>query len=248
MCRGRRVHTAVLIAVAYMFVWLCVAGGTLRADDDDPTTIIFSGRDIWRNGAFAHGGFLIAPGGFERDGFMFKLLLGSGAYRYNAESLGEEVIGAEWAVQALPGWRIKRGDVELKFFFGPELQHHYLWPDDPANLLRGRSFGLRMAAELWYEPTAETVLIADASLSSTVTNHSARLAYGWWAFGDRLDGFYAGPETQYFGSDGYRQIRFGAHITSMKTAETEWSAAAGWAIDSEQRSSPYLRLGVMMRK
>ena len=42
---------------------------------------------------------------------------------------------------------IKRGDAELKVFMGPEIQSHYLWPDDPANRLRGYSYGLRVAAE-----------------------------------------------------------------------------------------------------
>jgi hypothetical protein len=34
----------------------------------------------------------------------------------------------------------------------------------------------------------------------------------------------------------------------MKTGETEWSAAAGWAGDSDQRSSPYVRLGILKRQ
>jgi hypothetical protein len=34
-----------------------------------------------------------------------------------------------------------------------------------------------------------------------------------------LDHFYSGPETQLYGSDGYRQWRLRLHITSMKTGE-----------------------------
>jgi hypothetical protein len=34
----------------------------------------------------------------------------------------------------------------------------------------------------------------------------------------------------------------------MKTGNYEWSAAAGWARDSDRRPSPYLRLGVMTRR
>ena len=210
----------------------------------------FHGRDLWRNGAFAYGGFLIAPGGFEQDGFMLKLLLSGGLYRYNAGSLGgEEVIGAEWLGQALPGFRIKRGNAEIKFFFGPEWQRHKLSPDDPDNRLRGQDFGLRMAGELWYEPTPATLIAGDVSLSSIATSHSARLAFGW-RVADSIfngDGFYIGPEAQYFGSDGYRQWRFGVHITSLKTEATEWSAAAGWARDSDGRASPYLRLNISTR-
>ena len=52
---------------------------------------------------------------------------------------------------------------------------------------------------------------------------------------------------QVYGGDGYRQARFGAHITSLKTGTHEWSAAFGWAFDSDRRDSPYVRLGFMQR-
>lgn len=60
---------------------LCAAAAH-AGDDEDATTILFSGRDIWRNGAFAYGGFLTAPGGFDDDGVMLKLLMSGGLYRY----------------------------------------------------------------------------------------------------------------------------------------------------------------------
>ena len=50
-----------------------------------------------------------------------------------------------------------------------------------------------------------------------------------------------------YGGDGYRQFRAGVHITSMKTGNTEWSAAVGWSIDSDQQSSPYVRLNLLQR-
>lgn len=246
VCR-RRVRAAVSIAAAFMVCRVCLSAGPSWADDDEAHVMSFNGRDIWRNGAFAYTGLLLAPGGFEQDGFMMKLLTSGGAYRYNAGSLGgEQVVGAEWLLQAMPGFRIKRGQAELKFFFGPEWQLHRLWPDDPGNSLRGRSFGLRMAGELWYEPSRQTLIAGDASLSSIATSQSARLAFGI-RVADAIfngDGFYVGPETQYFDADGYGQWRFGGHITSLKTDATEWSAAIGWAQDSDGRSSPYLRLNV----
>lgn len=210
--------------------------------------MLFSGRDIWRNGAFAHGGFIVAPSGLDQDGLLLKIMLSGGLYRYDAQNLGERVVGAEWLTQVLPGWRMKRGNVELKVFMGPEIQNHHLWPDDPANRLRGYSYGLRVAAEMWYEPTAETMIAADISLSSIATSNSARAAYGWRVLEEMLGGIYIGPELQYFGSAGYRHARLGLHITSVKTEDTEWSAAAGWARDSTGRSSPYVRLGVLRRR
>jgi hypothetical protein len=213
--------------------------GPARANDfDDPRIMLFSGRDIWRNGAFAHGGFIVAPSGLDQDGLLLKIMLSGGLYRYDAQNLGERVVGAEWLTQVLPGWRMKR----------PEIQNHHLWPDDPANRLRGYSYGLRVAAEMWYEPTAETMIAADISLSSIATSNSTRAAYGWRVLEEMLGGIYIGPELQYFGSAGYRHARLGLHITSVKTEDTEWSAAAGWARDSTGRSSPYVRLGVLRRR
>ena len=248
MGSGRRVRAAVITAAA--FVLYCVWGVTGQAqagDDEDARAILFSGRDLWRNGAFAYSGFVFAPGGLEQDGLLLKVLLSAGVYRYDAENLGERIIGVEWLAQVLPGWRIKRGDAEFKFFLGPELQNHHLSPDDPANRLRGHSFGLRAAAELWYETTPDTMVVADVSLSTIATSNSARIGFGWRVFENMLGGVYVGPEVQYFGSIGYRQLRLGAHITSMKTDDVEWSAAAGWADDSRGRVSPYLRLSVLKR-
>jgi hypothetical protein len=244
MGRGRRVCAAIAVAVAFLFCWLSgLPRRALAGEDDEAHVILFSGRDLWRNGVFLYGGLLVAPGGFEQDGLLLKLLYSGGAYRYNAGSLGgEEVDGVEVLGAAMPGWRIKRGPVEMKFFFGPEIQQHWLWPDDPANRLRGRQFGLRFATELCAEPTPSTMVAADASLSSIGSNYSGRVAFGWRMF----DAFYGGPETQVYGGAGYAQWRFGLHVTSLKTDDiTEWSAAAGWAIDSDRRSSPYVRLGLM---
>jgi Cellulose biosynthesis protein BcsS len=211
--------------------------------------MLFSGRDIWRNGAFAHGGFIIAPSGLDQDGLLLKVMFSGGLYRYDAQNLGgDRVVGAEWVTQVLPGWRIKRGDAELKVFMGPEIQSHYLWPDDPANRLRGYSYGLRVAAEVWYEPSTEMMIAGDVSLSSIATSNSARAAYGWRVLENMLGGIYIGPEIQYLGSIGYRHGRLGMHVTSIKTEDTEWSAAAGWARDSAGRSSPYVRLGILKRR
>ncbi len=247
MDRGWRIRAAALSAATVM---LCGFGSALRPalagdDEDEAHVILFSGRDLWRNGVFLYGGLLAAPSGFERDGLMFKLVYSSGLYRYNAGSLGgARVVGFEALGAVMPGFRIKRGPVEMKVFFGPELQYHYLSPNDPDNRLHGRQFGLRFAAELWAEPTDATMVAADVAFSTIVSNYSGRIAFGWKMF----DMFYAGPESQVYGGDGYAQWRFGAHVTSLKTGETtEWSAAGGLAIDTDRRASAYLRLGLLQR-
>ena len=241
-CR-RRVSAAVAAAA---FIACCVSllPWSACAGDDDGLAhfILFSGRDLWRNGVFAYGGLLWAPHGLEADGFMLKTLLSGGAYRYDSGSLGT-VYGGELKGQVMPGWHFKRGHFELMAFAGLDVETHKLWPDDPGNSLRGTSYGLALAAQLWDQPTPETMLAADASFSTVGPNYASRIAFGWRAFGQ----FYVGPETQVYGGDGYRQFRVGAHITSLKTGTDEWSAAVGWAIDTDQRQSPYVRIGLMRR-
>jgi len=98
--------------------------------------------------------------------------------------------------------------------------------------LHGTSVGIRGTVNLWFEPTPSTMFATDASLTSIATGYSLRAAYGW-----RLeDWFYLGPEAQAFACDGYDQLRLGVHLTGLKTELWEWSAA-GWAEDSDRRSS-----------
>jgi hypothetical protein len=245
----RRVCVAACAVSTLIYCCVCLPSGSTLAHEDETRALFFSGRDIWRNGAFAYGGFLFAPNSLDRDGVLLKFLLSSGLYVYDAENLGgQRILGVEALVNILPGWRIKRGDAELKFFMGPEFQKHRLWPDDQTNRLRGNAYGLRLAAEIWYEPTSDTMIAADGFLSTIATSNSARVAYGWRVFEEMLGGIYIGPEIQYFGSDGYKHLRLGTHITSMKAEDTEWSAALGWAMDSSHRSSPYLRLSIVSRR
>lgn len=244
MALGRRVRAASLLAAACMTCGTGLPPTSAVAEDNDSHLMLFSGRDLWRNGFFGFGGMILSPGGFDQDGFLLKLLYSGGIYRYRAGDLNDEtVIGLEVLGQVAPGWMIKRNHFEAKFFFGPELAAHRLWPDDPGNALRGRSFGLRFGAEFWDEPTAQSMVAADVSLSSIGTTFSARFAIGWRV----LEQFYLGPETQIYGGDGYRQYRLGAHITSMKTGDVEWSAACGWSIDTDRQGSPYVRLSLLQR-
>lgn len=245
MLRGVCVPAAASLAAAFLISCVCVTAGPARADDDDePHFILFSGRDIWRNGVFMHGGVLYAPAGFEQDGLLFKVLLSGGVYRYFSGSTGERIYGVENTVQVLPGWRVKRGDFEAKVFMGPDFEQHWLWPNDPSNSLRGRSFGLRIAADFWYEPTPMSMAAIDFTVATASASPYLRAAVGWRVIDEQ---FYFGPEIAYFGGDGYRQLRLGGHFTAMKTGYMEWTAAGGWARDTDRQSSPYVRLSMSQK-
>ena len=110
-----------------LILLVCMSPRILRramGEDEDAHAMLFSGRDIWLNGAFAYGGFLFAPSGLDQDGLLLKILLSGGLYRYDATKPRRRHASSapkDWR-KFLPGWRIKRGDAEFKFFMGPEIQ------------------------------------------------------------------------------------------------------------------------------
>jgi hypothetical protein len=240
---GGRSRAATVVAAASLFVCIAYAGAS--AEGGGANWLIFSGADLWRKGGFLHGGFLYSPAGLDREGFTFKLLLSGGAYRYLSGALGNtEVRGRELTAQFLPGWRFKNDIIELKLFAGLDIEDHKLSPDDPSSGLRGEDTGARFAFELWSEPVKGGMFAADGSVSTIGHSYSLHAATGLRVF----DRFYTGPETGAFASGGYHQYRFGLHLTGAKSDAAEWSAAAGWATDDDDRSGAYMRLGVIVRR
>jgi len=245
MCCVRRVNAAEFLAAAFLVCCVGVSTGPVRAGDDGAQFLFFSGTDLWRDGAFMHGGLLWSPDGLDQEGFTLQAMLSGGRYRYVSGALNNAwVIGSEEEAQLLPGWRFKFDRLELKVFAGLDVKNDLTSPYDPGNRLHGTAVGIRGSVNLWFEPTPSTMLAADASLTSIATGYSLRAAFGWQV----EDWFYLGPEAQAFACDGYDQVRLGLHLTALKMEFWEWSAAAGWAEDSDHRSSPYLRFGLLTRR
>jgi Cellulose biosynthesis protein BcsS len=242
MSRWRRVSAAMVVAAAFTGCCVCVSTGPAQAGDDAAQFVLFSSADLWRDGRFMHRGLLWSPGGLDREGFTLQLIGSGGLYRYRSGALKNAwVTGAEEEAQLLPGWRFKRDRLEPKVFTGLDIMNDVTSPNDPSNRLHGASVSVRGAVNVWFEPTPSTMIAAAASLSSIATGYSARAAYGW-----RLhDWFYLGPEAQTFACVAYSQLRLGLDVTGLKTEQWEWSAADGWSGDSDHRSSPYLRLGIL---
>jgi hypothetical protein len=239
-------------------VGLNILDETVAMSDPDPydalpefrfrmNFLLHSGFDVWRHGAFAHAGVVWSPKGVDREGFALKLIFGGGAYGYNSGALNNTyIIGRQLAGAIMPGWRFVRNGWIVSIFAGVDRQAHKLWPDDPGAGLRGGYTGLRTAFELWYDPTPQTMITADASVSTIGPSYSARAAFGWTFL--RL--FYIGPEVQGLAADSnYKQIRGGMHLTSFKTRMTEeWSLGVGAAHDSDDRTSVYARFGYLIKR
>jgi hypothetical protein len=207
--------------------------------------LVFANTDLWRQGGFAHGGVLWAPKGLDREGPVLKLMFGGGVYHYRSGALGNaDVRGELLAGAVLPGWRFIRGGLTATVFLGVDFQQHRLTPDDLSAGLRGDYAGGRMGFDLWYQPSAATMIAADVSWSTVGPSYNVRLAMGLRV----LNAFYLGPEIQAFGADSnYRQLRAGLHLTGFRTGVIEWTAGAGWATDTDDRSGAYGKLGVFTR-
>jgi len=208
-----------------------------------PATLFFAGTDLWRYGQFMHGGVVLSPGGLDAEGFALKLVVGGGRYSFASGSLNQDVEGRVFSAAVLPGWRFRRGAFIATLYAGGDLQDHRLTPDDPSARLRGFYLGARVAAELWYQPDALSMMAADGMLSSIGPTGSARIAVGWRGAAPA----FIGPEAKMFWCGDFSQLSVGAHVTGLRTDAFEWSAGAGWAIDSDRRAGPYVRLGVIAR-
>ncbi len=67
-------------------------------------------------------------------------------------------------------------------FLGYDFQRHSLSPDDLSAGLRGHYHGARTGFELWYQPSAATMIAADASLSTVGPSYNVRIAAGLRTF------------------------------------------------------------------
>ena len=221
---------------------LPLAFDMLRGGAKPDQFLFYAGFDIWRFGLAGYGGMQWAPGKQNDDGFILRVFASDGVERYSA---GTKAFSTQiFRAAVLPGWQFKRGSFLLQVFAGPDTEIHVLTPDILSAKLRGLHFGARVAVDAWWEPTSKTMLAASASTTTIGTSYSARGAAGVRLF----DRFWTGPEIATSADEFSRQYRVGAHLTGFRTADIEWSAAAGYLTDSFNRSGAYGRIGVAVRQ
>jgi len=236
------VVTVVLATAAGVFGGECAAADAAAETKHFDRYLLSSGFDVWRNGGSLHGGVLWSPDGLYREGFTLKLLVAGGQYRY--VSGGATVTGRYTLTSAMAGWRFKQDRLEVTLFAGPDVQSHRLTPNDLGNRMRGSHAGIRLGADLWYQPSDTFMATGSVSLSTIGPNYWARAAIGWHLFGRA----WIGPEVMALGGDRYQQYRAGVHATAFRAADFEWSMGLGYARDSDDRNGGYLRVGVLTRR
>jgi Cellulose biosynthesis protein BcsS len=172
-------------------------------------------------------------------GFTFKMLLDGGKYSYVSGGLQESIDGTKFSAAALPGWRFTRESLTVTLFAGPVVQDYRLAPADPGSRLRGFYAGVQSAADIWYQPNPLTMAAVSGTVTSIGPTGSVRAAFGLRLFPSA----FVGPEIGEFWCADFQQLELGAHLTALRIDAIEWSMGAGWALTSDQRYGPYLRLG-----
>lgn len=232
----------VATAIAVAGVAACAALNRAEAGGDaNPSLLLFSGTDIWRYGAFLYGGFIWSPAG--ADGFTLKTLLDGGKYSYVSSALQEDIDGTKLSAAVLPGWRFTRDHLTVTLSAGPVAQDYRLTPADPGSRLHGFYLGAESSADVWHQPNALTMAALNGAIASIGPTGYVRAAIGLHLFASA----FVGPEIGEFWCSDFQQAEFGAHVTGLRIDQVEWSMGSGWALTSDQRSSPYLRFGVSAR-
>lgn len=201
----------------------------------------FSGFDIWN---FGYGGYVGAewtPASGANGSVIVRLFAADGIdrFRTTAATYRNETVRASF----MPGWRVQRGKIELKAFAGFDYEARIpnLWT---SGARIQQYYGLRIATDIWWEPTELIMLAASAALTTVEAGSGLRLAAGW-----RLSTFgWAGPELSVNHDIFNTQTRVGAHLTGFRVENTEWSIAAGYVRDSFGRDGGYGRLSVVLKQ
>jgi hypothetical protein len=234
----------VAAAIAAAVLAICAAMDAAEAGGpENPSLLLFSGTEIWRYGAFLYGGLLWSPAGIDTNGFTLKMLLDGGEYSYVSGGFQETIDGTKLSAAALPGWRFIRNDLTVSVFAGPVVQDYRLSPADPGSRLHGLYLGAESAADIWYQPNALTMAALNGAIASIGPTGYVRAAFGVRLFAPA----YLGPEVEEVWCADFTEVEFGAHVTALRVDAFQWTIESGWALTSDQRSGPYLRLGVSAR-
>lgn len=234
---------AVTAALAVAGVMACNARDQAAVSAENPSFLLFSGTEFWRYGAFLYGGLLWSPAGLDTGGFTFKMLLEGGQYSYVSGALQENIDGNKLSAAALPGWRFIDGGLTVTVFTGPVVQDYRLAPPDPGSRLHGFYIGAQTGADIWYQPTALTMAALSGAIATIGPTGYVRAAFGFRLFSPA----FVGPEIGEFWCADFQEIQFGAQVTALRINAVQWSIGSGWAVTSDQRSGPYLRLGLNAR-
>lgn len=204
--------------------------------------LLFSGVDLWHSAVTGYGALQWAPAGLNADGPVLRLFGSDGIERYRtpAQTFTTNIGRAS----LLGGRHVRAGHADVTALVGLDFKSEAAGASVARFAPDTTRFGMRAAAELWIEPTPQTMLAASAYATTIDAGFGGRVAAGWRVGGAA----WIGPEALISRDDFSTQRRIGAHVSGLKAADAEWSLAAGYLADSYRRSGAYGRVSVSLRR
>jgi hypothetical protein len=171
-----------------------------------------------------YAGILYAPNGMHQSGVRISVFGLGGKYEYHGGA-GEEFRGRFASVDALIGWSHVFGNGAVTLAIGANYQNHRVRPFDANNSVQGGELGFKVQADVWMNPTPQTLVYALGSYSTAFNTYYAVGRLGYDFTGRQI---FFGPEVGGLGNDRTDQLRVGAHLTGIPFVGGRATVSGGW--------------------
>ena len=174
--------TTALLGAALALFWAPATGRaeeTVRQSSPSLSTVLFGSLDAGRSAFLSAGLKRSLAGSLDQSGPVLLAGAGGGGSAADGGLGSRSGFSVRPAAQAsaLLGYQWVNGPVTLAGLVGPELESER--PSDGVSDRFRTRFGLRAHAELWAQPTAETLFTATAIAGSARAHAWARTSVGY---------------------------------------------------------------------
>jgi hypothetical protein len=198
---------------------------------------IYFGVDLTSHGGLVgYAGILYAPYGMDVSGIRLALFGLYGQYKYDGGGVG--ITGTFGSFDALIGYSFVMQNGALTLSVGPNFQDHSLSPADPTNPVQGSKVGLKVQADIWANPTPNTLIYALGSYSTAFETYYALGRFGFDLTNGQ--GVFLGPEIGVLGNERTDQVRAGVFISGIRAGRSaRLGFSTGWLRERDQGSGWY---------
>ncbi|GEL44375.1 hypothetical protein MEX01_49660 [Methylorubrum extorquens] len=188
------------------------------------------------NSAFGTITATIAPVATLLDsGLRVRLQGVAGTYSYPGTAVGQTVKGVQQEGTVLLGYEWIWQQAALAGYIGMNVRSNELSILDPENPVVGTGLGLKVAGDLYVNPTDNTLLAVNASYSTLFNAYYARARAGFAV----APGVFIGPEVTFLGDNFFNGWRAGGHVTGFAIGPMKFSLGAGYAFDRIRKGGYY---------
>ena len=181
------------------------------------------------------GGLFAFSKDLDTSGPRLWIAGGAGWYRYPAEQTN--IQGVYSTGDLLGGYAFEGDNYEINLLAGGSAENDMLSQPDPQNRVQGTAVGVKGRADIWVNPTPQTLFYGEGEYSTAFQTWYTAAKYGF----DITNGkqIFFGPEVVYFGNERYNQWRVGAHLTQIKFGDVSLDISAGYMDDSSVGTGAY---------